>query len=86
MLNNFGLRPTRQRIALASLLLARGHRRVTGEALYEEARQARCSVSRATACVVLRQFEQAGLLKRISIPGSKKAWFAVHYRIIDLFA
>ena len=71
-----GMRPTRQRVALASLLLARGHGRVTAESLYSEAREAGYLVSRATVCLALRQFEQAGLLRRFTVPGSRKAWFA----------
>ena len=74
-LTKIGIRPTRQRVALASLLLAGEHGPVTAETLYQEARRAGCSVSRATVCLALRQFEQTGLLKRFSVPGSRKAWF-----------
>ena len=77
LLHNAGLRSTRQRIALASLLLRAANRRVTAEILYGEAREARCPVSRATVCNALRQFEQAGLLRRIMVHRSKKAWFAI---------
>ena len=42
------LRPTRQRIALASLLFAKGDRHLTAEDLHEEARSARIPVSLAT--------------------------------------
>jgi Fur family transcriptional regulator, iron response regulator len=74
-LSKLGVRPTRQRVALASLLLAKGHERVTAEMLYGEARAAGHSVSRATVCLALRQFEQAGLLRRFTVGGSRKAWF-----------
>ena len=74
-LTKIGMRPTRQRVALASLLLAGEHGPVTAEILYQEARAAGCSVSRATVCLALRQFEQAGLLRRFTVPGSRKAWF-----------
>ena len=77
LLHNAGLRSTRQRIALASLLLRTANRRVTAEILYGEAHEARCPVSRATVCNALRQFEQAGLLRRITVHRSKKAWFAI---------
>ena len=36
-----GLRPTRQRLALAKLLFAQGHRHVTAEALFKEAGEAK---------------------------------------------
>jgi Fur family iron response transcriptional regulator len=74
-LGKIGMRPTRQRVALASLLLASGHGRVTAGSLYGEARAAGYSVSRATVCLALRQFEQAGLLRRFTVRGSRKAWF-----------
>jgi Fe2+ or Zn2+ uptake regulation protein len=71
LLHNAGLRSTRQRIALASLLLRTANRRVTAE------HEARCPVSRATVCNALSQFEQAGLLRRITVHRSKKAWFVI---------
>jgi Fur family transcriptional regulator, iron response regulator len=74
-LSKIGMRPTRQRLALASLMLAGKHGPATAESLYEEARAAGCAVSRATVCLALRQFEQAGLLRRFTVPGSRKAWF-----------
>ena len=86
MLSSVGLRPTRQRIALVSLLLGARNHRITAEILYDETRRARCPVSRATVCNTLRKFEHAGFLRRISIRRSKRAWFAVDYRIIDSFA
>jgi Fe2+ or Zn2+ uptake regulation protein len=77
MLRSVGMRATGQRIAVASLLLRSENRRVTAEMLYEKAREARCPVSRAAVCNALRQFERVGLLKRIAVRGSKKAWFGV---------
>lgn len=76
-LRDAGLRVTRQRIALAELLDQSGRRRVTAEALYSDALNTRCGVSRATVSHTLRQLEQAGVLKRVAVPGSKKAWFVV---------
>jgi Fur family iron response transcriptional regulator len=77
LLNSLGLRSTPRRIALTSLLLAATKRRVTAEILYKETREARCSVSRATVSNALRQFEQAGLLRRITFLRSEKAWFVI---------
>ena len=77
LLHNVGLISTRQRIALAGLLLKTTNRRVTAETLYEEAHESRCSVSRATVCNTLRHFERAGLLRRITVHRSKKAWFVI---------
>jgi len=76
-LRDAGLRVTRQRIALAELLDQSGRRRVTAEALYSDVLKVRRGVSRATVSHTLRQLEQAGVLKRVAIPGSKKAWFVV---------
>ncbi len=76
-LRDLGLRVTRQR-TLAELLDQSGRRRVTAEALYySDALKACCGVSRATVSHTLRQLEQAGVLERVAVPGSKKAWFVV---------
>jgi Fur family iron response transcriptional regulator len=77
MLHNVGLRPTRQRIALTSMLLRIEDRHVTAQIIYARALKARCPVSRATVTNALRQFERAGLLRRIPVRGSNKAWFRV---------
>jgi Fur family iron response transcriptional regulator len=77
MLHSVGMRATVQRIALARLLLQSKNRRVTTEVLYDEALEARCPVSRAAVCNTLRQFERAGLLRRITVHGSKKVWFSI---------
>jgi len=77
MLRNVGMRATHQRIALARLLLRSKNRQVTGEILYDDALEARCPVSRAAVYSTLRQFERVGLLRRIAIHGSRKAWFGI---------
>ena len=77
MLRNVGMRATRQRIALASLLDKNENPYVTAKILYEKAHNVRCPVSRAAVCNTLRQFERAGLLRRVTVHGSKKAWFGV---------
>lgn len=66
-----GLRPTRQRIALADLLFAKGDRHLTAEQLHEEALQAGVPVSLATVYNSLHQFTEAGLLRVLSVEGSK---------------
>jgi Fur family iron response transcriptional regulator len=70
-LRQAGLRPTRQRIALGWLLLARGHRHVTAERVYEEATRARVPLSLATVYNTLHQFTEVGLLREIAVDGSK---------------
>ena len=70
-LRNAGLRPTRQRIALAQLLFANGGRHVTAEALHGEALQANVPVSLATIYNTLNQFTDAGLLREVAIEGHK---------------
>jgi len=66
-----GLRPTRQRLALASLLFAHGDRHVSAEDLHEEALQAGVQVSLATVYNTLHQFTQAGMLRILPVEGSK---------------
>ena len=65
-----GLRPTRQRLALAKLLFDGDNRHVTAEILHGEALQARVQVSLATVYNTLHQFTDAGLLREIVVePG-----------------
>ncbi len=67
-----GLRPTRQRLTLASLLVGDGqHRHVTAESLFEAARAAGDKVSLATVYNTLRAFSAAGLLREITINGAR---------------
>ena len=69
-LKRAGLRPTRQRLALASLLFDGGHRHVTAEQLQGEAGTNAIKVSLATIYNTLHQFTEAGLLREVVIePG-----------------
>lgn len=70
-LRSAGLRPTRQRVALAEILFGKGDRHVTAEDLLEEAVGAEVRVSLATVYNTLNQFTQAGLLREVAIEGSK---------------
>ena len=66
-----GLRPTRQRLALASLLFAKGDRHLSAEELHEEAQAAGVPVSLATVYNTLHQFTEAGMLRILAVEGSK---------------
>ncbi len=67
-----GLRPTRQRVALASLLVGDGEdRHVTAESLYAAARAAGEGVSLATVYNTLRAFCEAGLMQEITVDGAR---------------
>jgi Fur family transcriptional regulator, iron response regulator len=65
-----GLRPTRQRLLLARLLLENGDRHVTAEQLHAEAASRERRVSLATVYNTLHQFVEAGLLLKVVVePG-----------------
>lgn len=66
-----GLRPTRQRLALAQLLLVGAHRHVSAEQLHAEAREAGIDVSLATVYNALNQFQEAGLVRQVAVEASK---------------
>jgi Fur family iron response transcriptional regulator len=69
-LRGAGLRPTRQRLALAKLLFEGENRHVTAEALHGEAIEAGVKVSLATVYNTLNQFTGAGLLREVVVePG-----------------
>lgn len=69
-----GLRPTRQRLALAKLLFDGGDRHVTAETLHGEALEAAIRVSLATVYNTLHQFTAAGLLREIVVD-SQRSYF-----------
>ena len=71
MLRGSGLRPTRQRLALAELLYGKGNRHISAEGLHEEAMVQRVPVSLATVYNTLHQFTEAGLLREVAVDGSK---------------
>jgi Fur family iron response transcriptional regulator len=71
LLRGAGLRPTRQRVALAHLLFAEGDRHVTAERLHEEALARKVPVSLATVYNTLHQFTEAGLLREVAVEGAK---------------
>ncbi|MFN3461285.1 MAG: iron response transcriptional regulator IrrA [Oceanibaculum sp.] len=62
-----GLRPTRQRLALAQLLFGTGDRHVTAEQLHGEALEAKVPVSLATVYNTLHQFTESGLLREVVV-------------------
>ena len=62
-----GLRPTRQRLALAKLLFNGDHRHVTAEILHAEALGVGVQVSLATVYNTLHQFNKAGWLREIIV-------------------
>ncbi len=67
-----GLRPTRQRLALAGLLVGDGKdRHVTAESLFDAASCSAEKVSLATVYNTLRAFCDAGLMREITVDGSK---------------
>lgn len=71
-LGDAGLRPTRQRVALAKLLVGDGqHRHVTAESLFDASQESGAPVSLATVYNTLRAFCEAGLLQEVTVDGSK---------------
>lgn len=70
-LQTAGLRPTRQRVALAELLFAKGDRHLAAEDLHGEALESGVAVSLATVYNTLHQFTDAGMLRILSVEGSR---------------
>ena len=67
-----GLRPTRQRVVLAERLIGDGkNRHVTAESLFAAGNDFRNKVSLATVYNTLRAFCDAGLMREITVNGSK---------------
>jgi len=70
-LRGAGLRPTRQRMALAKMLFEGEGRHVTAEVLHNESISNGVSVSLATVYNTLNQFTAAGLLREIVVDGER---------------
>jgi len=66
-----GLRPTRQRVELASHLFGGPDRHVTAEGLHDEAVRAGSSISLATVYNTLHQFTAAGLLRQVIVDAAR---------------
>lgn len=67
-----GVRPTRQRVALAALLVGDGqNRHVTAESLFAAAAAVGEAVSLATVYNTLRAFCDAGLMQEVVVDGSR---------------
>ncbi|PWJ22019.1 iron response transcriptional regulator IrrA [Jannaschia seohaensis] len=65
------LRPTRQRVTLAALLVGDGRdRHVTAEWLHDAVRRTGDKVSLATVYNTLRAFTEAGLVQEITVDGT----------------
>ncbi len=66
------LRPTRQRLSLATLLVGDGqHRHVTAESLHASSLAVGDKVSLATVYNTLRAFCEAGLIQEIPVDGTR---------------
>lgn len=74
-LSEAGLRPTRQRVLLASILMGDGKdRHVTAEWLHDAVRRSGDRVSLATVYNTLRAFNEVGLVQEITVDGTG-SWF-----------
>ena len=66
-LREAGLRPTKQRLAIAGLLLDGRHRHVSADSLAREIRDAGMQMAGGTVYNTLNQFTDAGLLRRVTV-------------------
>lgn len=70
-LREVGLRPTRQRLALAKILFDGPNRHVTAEILLDEVEKANINISLATIYNSLHQFTNAGLLREVVVDSGR---------------
>ena len=71
-LSGGGLRPTRQRLSLAELLIGDGQdRHVTAESLFDLTHNTEAKVSLATVDNTLGAFCEAGLMREVSVDGHR---------------
>jgi Fur family iron response transcriptional regulator len=81
-----GIRPTGQRVRIAALLLA-APQHLSAEQILDSLRSAGARVSKATVYNTLNLFAERGLIRQLSVDGSR-AWFDsnvdAHYHFHDL--
>lgn len=86
LLRRADIRPTRQRLALAELLLAGGDRHVTAEQLHSEAEASGIRLSLATVYNTLNQFHAVGLLSEVVVDGERTYFdtnLSAHHHFFD---
>lgn len=71
LLERYGLRATRQRLGLARLLLGKGNRHVTADALAAEAHALNMHTSLATIYNVLNLFAEVGIVRGLAVDSTK---------------
>ena len=85
-LSDCGIRPTGQRIRIAALLLS-APQHLSAEQILDSLRAAGARVSKATVYNTLNLFAERGLIRQLSVDGSR-AWFDsnvdAHYHFHDL--
>ncbi len=81
-----GIRPTGQRVRIAALLLS-APQHLSAEQILDNLRSAGARVSKATVYNTLNLFAERGLIRQLSVDGSR-AWFDsnvdAHYHFHDL--
>jgi Fur family iron response transcriptional regulator len=70
-LRSAGLRPTRQRLELATALFEGGDRHVTAEDLRAEMAEIGARISLATVYNALHQFTEAGILRQVVVDATR---------------
>ena len=73
-LRHKGIRPTKQRLAIAHFLFNGGDRHLNAEDVFEELHMQGSDISLATVYNTLNQFTKAGLLRQITVD-SQKSYF-----------
>jgi Fur family iron response transcriptional regulator len=70
-LSTHGVRPTRQRLAIANALFKDEGRHIDATCLYVELGASATKVSLATVYNVLKAFDKAGLVRRVALGGER---------------
>ncbi len=85
-LAGFGIRPTAQRVRIATLLLA-SPQHLSAEQILATLRAAGARVSKATVYNTLNLFAERGVIRQLSVDGAR-TWFdsnvAPHYHFHDM--
>ena len=78
ILENYNIRPTKQRMVLAKLLFEKGRRHISAEELYDEVKKDDRKISLATVYNTLKQFSLLGLIREIVVDQNKSLYCTNH--------
>tara|TARA_Y100000590_G_scaffold466143_1_gene640572 strand:+ start:1612 stop:2064 length:453 start_codon:yes stop_codon:yes gene_type:complete len=74
IIENSGIRPTKQRRVLAKILFEKGNRHVSAEELFDDVKKEDRKISMATVYNTLKQFTSLGIIREVVVDQNKSLY------------